>query len=315
MEIGDEMFKRICLTVFLVITFVLTGCAPKSPEDNTLKLGVIPLIINFPVYVAEEEGLFAEHNLEVEIVPINSTAAQMSAFQSEEVDGILQHIFATAILNKDAEMGKLIGASVMPVFDIVISEGSDITNVEDLKHKEIAVATNTMIDYALERLLVEEGIDITDITKVNVPIMPSRLELLNQGTIPVAILSSPLSDLAVLNGGRIIVNDINEPFAGPGLVFTQSALENKSEAIGRFLNVWQQMIELINNDPEKYQDLFNEVARVPEEVSKDLKVPTFPKLELPTSTEVESVLGWMIGKGIISEPLPYDEIVDTQYLK
>ncbi len=309
------MFKRLSLIVLLVVTTMQAGCTNGPIEKNSLKLGAIPLIINLPGYVAQQEGLFEEQGLEVEIVPLTSTAVQMSAFQSGDVDGIFQHIYATAILNKDGETGKLVGASVMPVFNIVASGGSGIISVEDLKHQEIAVATNTVIDYALERLLLAEGLDIDDIVKVNVSNMPLRLEMLNQGMVPAAILSSPLSDLAVLSGGRVIVNDLEQPFAGPGLVFTRGALKDKSDAIGRFIQVWQQAVELINTEPEKYHGLLSEISRAPETISQSLKVPTFPKLELPTQAEVESVVDWMVDKGITDNRLAYEEIMETKYLR
>ncbi len=309
------MFKRLSLIVLLGVTIMQAGCANGPIEKSSLKLGAIPLIINLPGYVAQQEGLFEEQGIEVEIVPFTSTAAQNSAFLSGDVDGIFQHIYATAILNNNGETGKLVGASVMPVFNIIASDGSGIISVEDLKHQEIAVATNTVIDYALERLLLAEGLDIDDIVKVSVPNMPLRLEMLNQGAVPVAILSSPLSDLAVLSGGRVIVNDLEQPFAGPGLVFSQGALKAKSEAIGRFIQAWQQAVGLINTEPDKYHGLLSKISRAPETVSQGLKVPTFPKLELPTEAEVESVVDWMVDKGIASKRLAYKEIMETKYLR
>ena len=216
-------------------------------------------------------------------------------------------------MNKDEETSKLVGACVMPgMFYVIASTGSDITDVTGLKHKEIAVATSTVIDYALERLLLKEGLNPDDIVKVNVPNMPLRLEMLNQGKVSAAILSSPLSNLAVLNGGRVIVDDIELPLAGPGLVFSQGALRDKSDAIGRFIQVWQQAVELINTNPEKYHSLLGEIARVPESVSLD--VPTFRQLGLPNQTEIESVVDWMIAKEIMSEPIAYEKVVETKYL-
>lgn len=310
------MFKKLGLILFLVVAIALPGCTPKPAERSSLKLGAIPLIINLPAYVAQKEGLFDEQNITVEIVPLRSTTEQNSALLTGAVDGIFQHIFQTLMLNKDEGTSKIVGASDMPwMFAIIASAGSGITSVAELKHKEIAVATNTVIDYALERLLVHKGLSPADIVKVNVPNMPLRLEMLNQGKVPVAILSSPLSDLAVLTGGRVIVDDRDDPFAGPGLVFTNKALTNKSEAIERFIKAWQQAIDLINANPEKYHGLLNEIANVPEGVSERMKVPTFPHLRLPDRAEIESTVDWMIAKGLTSKRLAYEDIVDARYLR
>ena len=310
------MFKRLSLILLLVVTIALAGCAPEPAENSRLKIGGIPLIINLPAHVAQQEGLFDEQNITVEIVTFRSTAAQNSVLLTGEVDGIFQHIFQTLMLNKDAETSKIVGASDMPwMFALIASPESGITSVADLKGKEVAVATNTVIDYALERLLTAKGLNPNDIVKVNVSNMPLRLEMLNQGKVPTAILSSPLSDMAILNGGRVIIDDMDDPFAGPGLVFTKSALANKSDAIKRFVRAWGQAIELINAEPQKYHRLLNEIARVPKEVSESIEVPTFPHLQLPDKADVESTVDWMIARGLTSKRLTYEEIVDTRYLR
>ena len=102
------------------------------------------------------------------------------------------------------------------------------------------------------------------------------------------------------------------PLAGPGLVFSQDALKDKSDAIHRFIQVWQQAVELINTNPEKYHALLGEIARTPESVSLD--VPIFCQLGLPNQTEVESVVNWMIAKEIMSKPISYEKVVETKYL-
>ena len=198
------------------------------------------------------------------------------------------------------------------MFEVVAAKESGITSVADLKTREVAVATSTIMDYALDQLLMVNGLTSDDIVKVNIPVMPLRLEALNQGKVASAILTPPLSDLAAVKGGRIIINDIKEPFAGPGLVFSLEALKNKSDATGKFIQAWQEAVELINSNPKKYQEVLNDVALVPEVVK--LEVPTFPKLEIPKETAVKSVVNWFSDKGLLTEPIDYKEIVETKYL-
>jgi len=310
------MFKRLSLALFLVVIIVLAGCASKPVEKGSLRIGSLPRIFDLIAYVAQQEGLFEKQGIVVEIVPFRSTVEMNSALLAGELDGIIQDVFGAVNLNKEREPVKLVGWSVMPrMFEVVASPGSNITYVADLKHREVAVGIGTIMDYALDRLLMAEGLDDEDIIKVNVPSMPLRLEILSQGKVAAAILTPPLSDLAVLNGGRIIVDDTRQPFAGPGLVFSTDALRDKSEAIDRCIQAWQQAVGLINTEPEKYHSLLTEVARVPEAVSRRMEVPTFPKLRLPTEAEVDSVVSWMIGKELVSKPITFAEVVDTTHLR
>jgi len=264
-------------------------------------------------YAAQQEGLFAKQGIDVEIVSFRSTVEMTTALTTGELDGIIQDIFDAVNLNKSEGTSKLVGRCAMPrMVEIVASPGSEITCPADLKGNEVATGVSTIMDYALDRLLLAEGLSPADIVKVNVPIMPLRVEMVSQGKVPAAILTPPLSDLVVLSGGGVITNDIKEPFAGPGLVFSLEALKNKPDAISRYIQAWQQAVELINANPEKYQELLNEVARVPESVN--LNVPVFPQLGLPTRVQVETVVNWFMDNGLMDKPVAYEEVVDTSYL-
>ena len=307
------MFKRLSLILFLVVAMVLTGCTSKPIEKDSLKIGSLPRIFDMIAYAAQQEGLFDERGIKVEIVPFFSDIELNTAFLTGELDGVINDPFEAVNMNKGEKTSKLVGSAIMPrMFEIVVSGESGITSVAGLRDREIAVSTSTIMEYALDRLLMAEGLNPDDIVKVNIADMPLRVEMLNQGKVSAAILTPPLSDMAVLAGGRVIINDTAEPFAGPGLIFSLEALENKSDAINRCIQAWQQAVELINTNPEKYQNLLNEVAFVPESVNLD--VPTFPQLGLPNQTEIESVVNWMIAKEIMSQPIAYEKVVETKYL-
>jgi len=307
------MIRRLITTLLLSIAILLAGCAAQPAEGENLRIGSLPRIFDLIAYVAQQEGLFEQHGIQVEIVPFRSTVEMNTALLTGELDGIIQDTFEAVNLNKGEKTSKLVGCNIMPrMFEVVAAKESGITSAADLKNRKVAVATSTIVDYALDQLLMANGLASDDVVKVNIPVMPLRLEALNQGKVASAILTPPLSDLAAARGGRIIINDINEPFAGPGLIFSLEALKNKSNATGKFIQAWQEAVELINANPKKYQEVLNDVALVPEVVN--LEVPTFPKLEIPKEAAVESVVNWFSDKGLLSESVDYKEIVETKYL-
>ena len=312
------MIKRLTLTLalLLVVTTALASCTARQTEKVSLKIGSIPRTFDLIAYVAQQEGLFDRLGVAVEIVPFRSTIEMNTALLAGELDGIIQGVFEAVNLNKEKETAKLVGHALMPrVFVVVSSPKSNITSPAQLKGKEVAIGTGTIVDYAIDRLLMAEGIDPKDIVKVNVPSMPVRLEVLTQEKVPAAIFSPPLSDLAVLNGCKVVMDDGKQPLGGPGLLFAINALKNKPEAIKRFVQAWQQAVDMVNANPEKYRALFVDVAKVPEPLAKQLAVPTFPKLQLPAEAEVNAVVNWMAGKGLINKPLRLQDIVDTGFLK
>lgn len=277
-------------------------------------IGSLPRVFDMIAYVAQEEGVFEKHGINVEIVSFRSTVEMNVALLSGDLDGIIQDVFGAVNLNKEEKTSKIVGWAAMPrMFEVVASQQSGVGSVLELRGKEVAVANSTIMEYALDRLLLEHGLESDDIIKVNIPALPLRLEALNQGKVPLAILTPPLSDMAVLQGGKVIVSDEDKPFAGPGLLFSLEALDNKSDAIGSCVQAWQETVEVINRNPGKYQQILNEVAFVPETVN--LPVPHFPQLGLSMETSVESVIDWMLSRGLLSQRLTYEQVVETKYLR
>jgi len=309
------MIKRLVLALFLTFIIGLAGCTSESTEKENLRIGSLPRSFDTIAYAAQQEGLFDEQGIEVEIIPFRSEIEMDSALIAGELDGIIDDIFMAVLLNKERETVKVVGWSAMPgLLQIIASSGSNITSPADLKGNEIAVSVNSIMDYALDRLLMTEDIASEDITKVNIPVMPIRLEVLIQGQVPAAILTPPLSEMAIFNGGTVIIED-TEPFAGPGLIFSTKALREKSGAIDRCILAWQEAVRLINADPEKYHGLLVEIARVPEPVREDIVMPIFPTLQLPTDEQINSAVNWLLSEELINEPITYERVVDTTHLK
>jgi ABC-type nitrate/sulfonate/bicarbonate transport system substrate-binding protein len=119
----------------------------------------------------------------------------------------------------------------------------------------------------------------------------------------------------MLNGGKLLADDSAKPLAGPGVIFSQGALKDKSDAIGRFIGAWQKAVELIGSNPEKYRSLMIEIANVPAPVSQSMQMLSFPKLKSPEKGEVDSVVDWLVSKGVMSKRITYQEVVETKYIK
>jgi NitT/TauT family transport system substrate-binding protein len=90
---------------------------------------------------------------------------------------------------------------------IIASAQSGIGSVVDLKDVEIAVSVNTVMDYALDRMLTAQGFQPDQIKRSNIASMPIRLQMLKLDKVKAAVLTPPLSDVAVLNGGRVVIDD------------------------------------------------------------------------------------------------------------
>ena len=90
------------LLVFLtLLCALLTGCGgggktaaeaeQEAAEDAgvTVRIGVLQIADSFPLYVAEQEGLFEKHGVDVEIIEFQSASDQSVAYEAGELDGMM----------------------------------------------------------------------------------------------------------------------------------------------------------------------------------------------------------------------------------
>jgi NitT/TauT family transport system substrate-binding protein len=325
------MFKKISIILFLVLGLILAlvGCSSNttpsaattskpsaSSTPVSLKIGSLPRIFDLVLYGAQQDGVFQKNNLQVEIVPFRSVVERNNAFLAGQLDGFDDSIYEAINIDKDNDYCRVVGHNLMPdMFKIVVSPSSGITSPAQLKGKDIATSTATIMEYGLDTLLASAGINNKDVSYVNVPNMPLRLDMMAQGKLSAAILTPPLSEQALANGDKLVMDDSKQLIAGPALIFSNDALKNKSDGINRFIQSWQQAVSLINANPDKYRSLLASTAQVPDTLAASYKVPVFPEMRLPTTDEVNVLVNWMKSKAMLTTDFPYNKLVETKYLK
>jgi NitT/TauT family transport system substrate-binding protein len=314
---GRNMLKKLAipLCLLLLAALVMAGCGEKaaptaSAEPVNLKIGALPRIFDLVIYAAQQDGVFTQNNLKVDIVPFASVLERNNAFLAGQLDGFADSIYEAINMNKEGQNAEVAGHNLMPdMFKIVVAPGSGIINPSQLKGKQIATSTGTIMDYALDQLLAPYKMSSADLTLVNVPKMPLRLDMLAQGTVQSAIFTPPLSEQAIASGNTLILSDSSKMLAGPALIFNINAVNNKNAAIKNFTKAWNQEIALINTSPEKYRDLLVKTAQVPTALAASYKIPTFPEVRKPTQSEVSLMGDWMKSKGLLTNAVNYDTLV------
>jgi NitT/TauT family transport system substrate-binding protein len=313
------MLKRlgIFMTLFLVVTLVLVGCGSKtvttpvvSVNPVTLKIGSLPRIFDLVLYAAQQDGVFEKNNLKVEIVPFSSVVERNNAFLAGQLDGFVDSIYEAINMNKETQNCQVAGHNLMPgMFKIVVSSRSGINDASQLKGAKIATSTGTIMDYAMDKLLATKGIGSAEVSYINVPKMPLRLTMLDSGDVQAAIFTPPLSEQAIANGNKLVLDDSTQMLAGPGLIFNMNAVNNQAAGIKNFVRSWNQEVELIKGSPDNYRALLVKTAQVPEALAATYTIPEFPSVRPTTAVEVSSLSNWMKTKGLLTADANYDKLV------
>lgn len=319
------MYKKIVwllLILTLLMALVLAGCGASepTPEVQTLKMALLPVMDVLPFHVAEQNGYFDQVGVHVELIPVKSAQERDTLMQTGQIDGMLTDLLSPVLFNQEEPQIMVVRTARQvypgsPLFSILAKPGSDIKSPQDLAGVEVGISQNTVIEYLTDRMLENAGLTSEQIESQEVSAIPVRFELLVNGEIPAATLPDPLASGAVAAGAVQVVDDSSVPELSQSiLAFGTDVLETKPDAVRRFLEAWELAVQELNDKPDDYRDLLIEKGRVPESVQGTFQMPPFPEASVPTPEQLSDVVQWSLAKGLIGRDIPYEQMVDDGYL-
>ncbi|MEW5719387.1 MAG: MetQ/NlpA family ABC transporter substrate-binding protein, partial [Chloroflexota bacterium] len=247
---------------------LLAACAapatPTLPPPVPMRIGVLPITDVVPFYVAEQQGYFLKQGLNIELVPASSAAERDQMMLTEQIDGQVSDLVATALFNAKSPKIKIVRIARAafpnaPQFWILAPKDGAIKSAQDLKGKEIAISQNSVIEYITQRMLEREGLAPADIKTTSVPAIPTRLQLVQQNQVAAATLPDPFASLAILGGARIIVDDTKYPeYSMSVITFRIDVLTKRASDVKKFLAAYDQAIGDIRSKPESFRNLLIE---------------------------------------------------------
>jgi NitT/TauT family transport system substrate-binding protein len=311
------MKQRILLALFSLI-LALSACTPKTA--GTLKIAVLPIIDTLPMYVAQQEGLFAKHGVNVEFVPVASAPERDQLIAARGADGTINETLAVMLFNKENVQMQVVRYALRPSagnahFFILASNKSGISSIDGLKGVEIGVSQGTVIEYVTERLLQADGFMADEIKTVAVPKIPDRMALLASGELDAGVMPDPLAALVVSQGGMIVADDSSHPEYGFSVIsFRKDVIDANPESIKGFLAAIEDATGLLNADPAKYKNVLSEQKLVPPPLMESYHAPVFPTAGVPTAEEWKDALSWLKEKGILTGDISYEDSVNASLL-
>jgi NitT/TauT family transport system substrate-binding protein len=312
------MKRMILFALTLVVT--LAACTGKAPEPQTLRIAVLPILDALPMYVAEDQGFFAQNGVQVEFVPVASAPERDQLMQSGQVDGMINELVSTLYYNQQETRILVVrfarvATEEYPLFRILAAKDSGIQSVENLRNVPIGISEGTVIEYTTDRLLAKAGLQPEEIAKVAVPKIPDRLALLNSGELQAANLPDPVASLAIQNGATVVIDDTIYPEISHSVIsFRKEVVDEQPQAIRGFLAAIEEAVKAINADKDRWSDLLTELKLVPPPLLGSYVIPDFPLASVPVEAQFADALSWAREKGLITGDLEYTDSVTPAYL-
>ncbi|MDI6601173.1 MAG: MetQ/NlpA family ABC transporter substrate-binding protein [Thermoanaerobacteraceae bacterium] len=307
--------KKFCTWLsLLILAFILTACS-SGDSNAVLKIGVLPDVDSIPLIVAANNGYFKDAGVDVEIQHFKSAQERDSALQSGKIDGAVSDVLAAAFA-KDGGFEVSITSMTNGSYKLLVNKDAGAASVADLKGKDVAISTNTIIEYTTDRMLEKAGLKDTDVNKVAIPQIPTRLEMLQNGKVAAATLPDPLATEAVKNGAKLL-DSSDRLGINPGvMIFTADSIKKNSKGIEAMYKAYNRAVEYLNNQPvTEYIDIIIKDAGFPEDIKGSMQLPSYTEAGLPSKEDVDSVMEWLTGKKLIKEGFSYDELVEDKFVR
>ncbi len=303
-----------------VITILVAGCSisgsattatltTAQPEESDITVAAIPAVDLVGLYIAQDDGLFAEQGLHVTLEKIASSQAIIAGQLRGQVDitagSYVPYLSAQAA---GARFRILAEASILGPGSraLVTTADSPITTVAQLADKKIGVnGTDSIGTLLVSSLLAEHGISprkVNFITDANgFPAMPGQLQ---DGSWGAAFLAEPYITVAQEEYGDQVLADLDQGdtsnFPIDGYVATQAWAQKYPNTAAAFVRAIEEGQRIANSDGPAVQTAMARYDKLPREVTAAMVLSAYP-IGPVDETRIQRVATAMLQFGMLGQ--------------
>lgn len=281
-----------------------TGCSlatsSEKKADNKYKYGKIQIpgkdgsLCGAPIYIAYENGYYAEEGFDVELISADSETRKVGLNNGNIpiVNGDFQFFPSMEEGVETTVVDKLHNGCIK----LVVKKGSKIRTAKDLKGKKIGVDEIGGTPYQVASVWAEEnGISAKqeDGEITFLPFSDGNLELqaLYKGEIDVAAMWDPLGSVAEKEGKVDVILDISKdaPFDNKACCFLYASTKVLKEDPGKIaalLRAYRKAQNFINQNPEEAVQIIID-GKYSQISDKELAVSLIKSYDYPSYKERE----------------------------
>ena len=303
-------------TAAAVALLMLAACTPAQSESaadgtKTISYGSFSTGTGArQVLVAEKEGMFAKHDLQLETTTLMSTSAlaQLVATGDANIANLTyQPAFNAMAAGVDLRMISGVQKLQDGMQTVYVRKDSGIKAIEDLRGKKIAVASlggygESMVAEALETA----GLTLKDVTMVEVA-PPETIAAVERGDVDAGHLTPPSRAALVTKGESdlemlIDFNSIPSLTGMPqgALVTTNKYYEENRETVDAFLTAVQDAAALLEEDPKQDTEYLAELGKFDLAVAENMVLESWVGGDT-SKEDLQRVVDLMVKHGQLQE--------------
>jgi NitT/TauT family transport system substrate-binding protein len=284
------------LTLGAVLLLAVTACGgggaapgaqagPSLTAPVAIKVGDVEGAPASFVAFGVQKGIFAEHQLNVELVVQQGGAAIIPNLMSGEMQiggsNVVSILLArgTGLPMKIIAPGTAVGSDPNTDFSaVIVAPDSPLTTPKDLAGKTIAVNTlKNVSEVALKASLEANGVDITAIKLLELP-FPSMLGAVQKHQVDAAFVIEPFVTMARSQGARLLVRPYVQAKANLGVgtySATEQYIQQNPAVIKAFQAAAAQTAKYITEHPDEYRAALPTIAKLSPDLAPTVNIPVW----------------------------------------
>ncbi|SNR49337.1 NitT/TauT family transport system substrate-binding protein [Haloechinothrix alba] len=282
-----------------VAALALAACGGGESEQagggtDEVTVGVIPIVDVAPIYLGQQQGFFAERDIELTLETSQGGAAIVPGVASGQFDFGFSNMTSLLTAQTQDLPLQVTSAGVATTGDvdddfgaIVAPSGSGIDDASDLSGRSVAVNTlNNIGDTTVRHTVEQAGGDPSDIEFVELgfPDMPAAVQ---EGRVDAAWMVEPFVTIATDQDAEVVASNFaatHEELAVAAYFTSTELAESDPDLVDRFTEAMNASLDYAQDNPEQARDILGSYTDIDSATAESLTLP-----EWPTEINEESV--------------------------
>jgi NitT/TauT family transport system substrate-binding protein len=324
--VGISKLRVTVLALVTIVALATAGCGGGSDsssstsgsgsgnETTTLKVGIVGLTADAPLYIANQKGWFKDAGLTVKPQVVGSGAASLAAVvggANEIGTGNLLSVVQASEKGLDLQAIAPANEAAADASDtehatsaIIVSADSPVKSPADLAGKTIAVnAVKSLGDLTVLESLAKKDVDVSSIKFTELG-FPDMLTALDSHRVDAIWEVEPFVTAARAQGARVI--DVNFEGTASRLPLgtyyaTKRFIDDNPETIRTFASVIKRANQYANNHADEVRESVLTFTEIPPAAARAMALPINAQ---SFSQENIDLLGRLMLKHGLTEHLP-----------
>jgi len=314
----------------LLIGLVMDRWVAAQQSGDAIKVVVITYLSYAPIFIAHEEGFFADQGLNVELLPVTRISTAIPSLIKGDIDVLPAAVMPSYfnIINRGGMMKVVAGkgynspdacaySGIMARRSLL--ESGELSSAKDMAGRRVSTERTSPSYYRFNRFLSDGGLTLDDLIVIDVP-AAAKFDAFKTGALDVATASEPWVTRYERAGDASLWSRTSDHLPGfqfGYLLFGKSLLEDNPEAGERFVLAYLKAVRHLNAEgkSERHIDILEKYTGLDRNL---LAAACWPPLRNDGRAQRESLdefQHWALQQGLVDEIAPMDVLYDSRFIE